>query len=211
MTAEELRRTYQDRLIRLRDRLKAVKRNQELIMDEISEISQKVALSDQMDKGMQRRTLNAELDQHKVTRELQGSTNEFTDIIDGMRANKLYDEQDYEMWGELNAVVASLAHDLSPKLAEDIYALRKEKPEGGYEGAFDLIYKKQAELVAKLNIIIRAMERISDFNEVIRRFRELLQIEKDLRDAVGKKLKKSGDEKKEDDDEKKEEEKENNR
>jgi len=188
VSAEELRRAYQDRLVRLKDRLISIKHNQELGMDRVTETSQKVAVASNVDKDLQRELLNAELDQHRITRELEGTVDELDAIVEGSRANKLYSEQDYEVWSGYSSRIGDLAKRISPEIAEGVYKLRKEKPEEGYEKEFDLIYKKQAGLISELAEIIRELERIADFNEVIRIMRRLADQERQLRDEIRKKL-----------------------
>ncbi len=188
VTADELRKAYHERLVRLKDRLKSIKRTQTRCMDDVSDVSGKVALAAAIDKDLQRELLNGELDQHKITRELESCVEELTAIIEGARANKLYKEDDYEMWSGLNARLGDLAQRVSPELAESIYKLRKEKPQGGYEREFDSIYKKQAGLVKELSDIIKELERMADFAEVIQMVRRLFDDETEIHKAIGRKL-----------------------
>lgn len=192
VTADELRRAYQDRLVRLKDRLKTIRRTQERSMDDVTDVSQKVAIASQLDKGLQRQLLNSELDQHKITRELEGSVDELSAIIDGSRANRLYSEPDYEMWSGLNVRLSDLSQRVSPAVAESIYKLRKERPQDGYEKEFDTIYKDQAGIVKELGDIIKELERIADLNEVIRGLREVLDMQEWVRDRTKEKIKKKG-------------------
>lgn len=192
VTAEELRKSYQDRLVRLKDRLKMIRRGQLIGQDKISEISQKVLIAGKIGKELQREMLDTELDQHKTTRELEGSTEEFTDIIEGARANKLYSEPDYEQWSNLNSRLTDVAKKLSPEIAGNIYNLRKDEPEGGYEKEFDSIYKQQAGLISELDEIIKKLEEIADFNEVVLLFRKLLDMQRRLRDSIKIKLQQKG-------------------
>jgi hypothetical protein len=192
VTAEELRKAYQDRLVRLKDRLKSIRRGQVISQSNVSDVSQEVALTGAVNKELQRKLLDAELDQHKTTRELEGSTEEFDDIIVGARANKLYSEPDYAIWSSLNVRLVDLAQRISPRVSESIYKLRKDKPEEGYEREFDSIYKMQAELINELNEIIKKLEEIADFNEIVLLWRKLVEIQRRVRDGIRKKLRQKG-------------------
>ncbi len=184
VTVEELSRTYQDRLLRLKDRLIKVRANQIVGMDRISEISQKVAIALEVLKEEKRGLLDTELDQRKITRDLGSSTEELESIIEGMRSNRIYSEKDLTTWINVSTRLTLLAKQLSPEVAQSIYEVRKQEPEGGYEKAFDSIYKQQAGISNELAEIIRKLEEIADFNEVTRRVREAY----DLQTQIGKEL-----------------------
>jgi hypothetical protein len=184
VTADELRRSYQDRLLRLKERLTKVRVNQIIGMDRISEISQKVAVASEVEKEEKRQLLDTELDQRKITRDLDSSTEEMESIIEGMRANRLFGEQDLVIWINVNTRLTLLAKQLSPEVAQSVYELRKQKPDDGYEKAFDTIYKQQAGITNELTEIIRKLEEIADFNEVLSRMRNI----HDAQDSVGREL-----------------------
>jgi hypothetical protein len=131
-------------------------------------VSEKVFRSKTYDKDAREALLKAELDQRSVTRDLGISTKDFEDVLEGIMANKLGKEFDYENLSTQKERLKTLAEKESPEIAQGINDLRKKTPEeGGLEPLFDSIYKKQATVIDTLRDIIKELDKWSTIHEII--------------------------------------------
>jgi len=168
VTSEELQGAFRERILRIKEQLKRALNVQELTREDTNSVSEKVFRSKTYDKDAREALLKAELDQRSVTRDLGISTKDFEDVLEGIMANKLGKEFDYENLSTQKERLKTLAEKESPEIAQGINDLRKKTPEeGGLEPLFDSIYKKQATVIDTLRDIIKELDKWSTIHEII--------------------------------------------
>jgi hypothetical protein len=179
---EELQRTYLERILRIKEQLGRIINVQELTMEDLNKVSEKIYQTKLYDKTVKEALLKGELDQRSITRDLGISTKDFEDVLEGITMNKLGGEFDYETLGAQKDRLKLLAEKESPEIAQEINDLRKKSSEeSGVEGLFESIYKKQVSLKEVLEEIIKELGRWSDYHDVIREVTSQLEKEKGIR------------------------------
>jgi hypothetical protein len=168
----DMERLLQGRLKRLRDELEQVLRTQRNARKEIDELAAALAGEGAVGQTERRRLTYVELDQRRIGQRLGRARDEVGEVADEMGWNRVGSEADLEWLRGIEAVLGELAGGPAAQAVEWLQTERKRaRPQA--EGLAQA--RAMADVViAKLDDLVRRLDKWDEFNEVLRQMRDLI-------------------------------------
>lgn len=184
---DEIQRTVQSRLKRLRDELLATHKAQKTTRDDMLALSGEVRDGAELEAHARRRVTYAELDQRKVAQRIDRAADEFAEIREELAANGAGKPEDAEWLAELEAASRGVAREKATPAAAGLQVLRQSEAVEA-QRLKDVLALEQDVLDA-LQDIARRLDKWDVYNEVVRDARDLLDAQKRILEETEKRMK----------------------
>lgn len=182
---EDLERMLQDRLLSLKERLRALAREQSQGREAgeafVAELGPKDVLTEDDKRSLQRMAQ----DQQRLTHRLVDARKELDDLTLERQQNRLTEEGAMALLGELTEGLRDLAERASPRIVRDLEDGRAAAAlDGSVRSRLGRVPDLQLEVEGKLLELAARIDKWGDFTEVLQEVRDLLRGEQRVIDET---------------------------
>lgn len=177
VSREELERAVESRMIQIRERIGQLRRTQEEVRGRMAELLATLREARIWDRGDLETLLSSEVTQRRVTRNAERVHEDFLRVLDTVVYNKLGDPDYIGKLREMSEMMELVARDRSPAALRHLEKARMAKERNLQERAASETLEAQRLVLGVLDDLLSRMTRWEDYNEIVRAFRELRDIQ----------------------------------
>ncbi|MHC4829942.1 MAG: coiled-coil domain-containing protein [Planctomycetota bacterium] len=184
----DVERELQRRLKQVRDDLVAASRMQRKLRDDVDGARNQLARKQPLTPEQKRALTYAEMDQRRLGQRIERAGDAFESVREEMAWNEVGKEEDQRWLTELEETVdRTVGGVLAEAIQELAKARQAETPDA--KGLMTAV-RRQDEVLAALDDIVKRLDKWDEFNEVLRELNDLRKVQDEVRESTRDEAKK---------------------